>query len=231
MLENDQINCMSQESPPTTRPIRQYIRRSTYVPKTKGMRWSENPERAAEIVRRINGGEFAINLAKELGISRERVRQIYKKETGHGTRHLRTYNLRLQKAAARKVFLASVKFICQYCKKPVRFGDTPRNMRTFCFDCRQMVNQRQLDLQNLVVCDGCGITYPPYRTTRGKYRRHFHDIDCYNKNKSGYLYQKNEVKTAPTKSSDLVYDEQAGVERFMAQRRKLKQDSLKTPKS
>lgn len=114
----------------------QYKYESAYI--------SQN-NRQTNIVEMIEGGNTLQEVGTKLNLSRERVRQIYKRQTGHGTQSFRDIqNERLK-----------IEKICEYCSSIFR---TKLDSQTYCsYICR---NEAAFYRHNaLKICKTCNLGY------------------------------------------------------------------------
>lgn len=129
----------------------------------KGTTGSLDPVRDTLIVRRIALGETLQSIGNDLGISRERVRQIYKKYTHRGARERYLKNM-LTKVAK----LNQVKFTCKSCNRKITFAEGA-NRQIYCVNClpRKANDGNKLVKIQTLTCSGCGKSYHPrYQSLR-----------------------------------------------------------------
>jgi len=131
---------------------------------------------------KIYSGE---ELARMFGITRERVRQIYKKMTGKAIGKERQEFFSRIRSAKKERHLNSVNFTCLVCKKEVTFRENQYGNGKYCKSCISLSNK--YDYTVWVKCSGCGKKFHPFRNHNtpsviqhltGKYGR-FCTRDCY----------------------------------------------------
>lgn len=149
--------------------------------------------RERQIVFLMNTGLFTLErVGKLYGISRERIRQIYKKKIGtsHIEKRDRLFQPQIQKEI--KKLLKSVKFHCVACKKPVTY-EKARNSYSLCKNCRKIQVIEQRNPYITLICTKCGKSYHPLRNylyfplNKIKHEKwgNFHSTRCYLKFKKG----------------------------------------------
>ena len=110
------------------------------------------------------------------GVSRERIRQIYKRATGRGAGERMVLRREIKnevKGQVEKAKLESVKFHCRACNKPVMHKEGKYHL---CVKCSDMLTKRQRDPYTLLQCIVCGDDFHPFRNNpNGKYC----STDCY----------------------------------------------------
>jgi len=127
-------------------------------------------------------GRTLVSVGDELGISRERVRQIFKKITGRGWGiQRRTTEQELRD----KAWMDTAIFACRQCGREVnrrfRLENGYKNASVFCSDkCRGIFNRR--DFKVTKICVRCGKGFHPFRnwdspSNRGKAL--YCSRDCY----------------------------------------------------
>ncbi len=98
------------------------------------------------------------------GVTRERIRQIVKKVTGHGSSFIETKMQRREEARAEKARLRAihdqeVRFICPECGGPATFGETSKKS----IRCRKCQGFRTSHRSVFAInCDFCGVSYHPW---------------------------------------------------------------------
>ena len=143
---------------------------------------SADPKRAGYIIKQVIGGRTLKDLGQELGLTRQRVEQIYFKFMGQCVRPLKRAKFLMQ----RKAELAKVKFYCLICHNPVTFGNA-RSRRTFCAKCVPPGLGHNERVAARFKCSGCGIMFHPIRTTEHHFMgsdprytgRRFHNAECF----------------------------------------------------
>lgn len=137
--------------------------------------------RNQDIIQQLTEGTASIvNLGKKYNISRERVSQIYYRETGEsrGKLRVRRSSIRKQK---KEDFLSAVKFVCASCGKEVTNAEG-KYKRKYCNDCHELSQYHKRALDIIYTCSTCGKDYHPF--SNSKHKRilgHFCSLDCYYK--------------------------------------------------
>lgn len=134
-------------------------------------------DRNKQIVERLDSGNVSMNkLSKELGMTRQRISQIYYKTSGKIAGLFR-----LQKKSNSKIKkdnkLSDVKFICAGCNKSVTYKDG-KHLSKYCRECHSKNKQGQRNLNITLNCETCRKEYHPFRSkqSQGNYcsRKCFH---------------------------------------------------------
>lgn len=144
-------------------------------------------KRNKEIVERVEGGEPPADVARFFGMSRERIRQIYKKivgvnpKDGEGNKKKRLSQLIIREAKIEEKL--SETFTCAFCKKAVERRDQP-HFHKYCSDCIIYYKDNNKRLNIRMICSGCGVEYIPYTPSfynqkNNKQKRGFHNQACY----------------------------------------------------
>lgn len=136
-------------------------------------------ERNRDIVSKlINGVESIVTLGKKYNISRERVSQIYYKETGAKRGQLREHRKELRDEV-RNVILNSFKFICEGCSKNVDHREG-HYKRKYCQDCHDLVQNKKRSVAIVYKCTTCEKDYFPFTNSRKERKAgYFCSLDCY----------------------------------------------------
>jgi DNA-directed RNA polymerase subunit M/transcription elongation factor TFIIS len=146
-------------------------------------------ERNKDIVEKlINGVESIVTLGKKYNISRERVSQIYYKETGSKRGELRTHREELRQYA-KNIILDSFKFVCEGCGKHVDHREG-HYKRKYCQDCHNLVQNEKRSIGITHQCSTCGKDYHPFTNAKQERKSgYFCSLICYHKfqgrNKNG----------------------------------------------
>ena len=119
-------------------------------------------QRDQTIVAEIFIGKTFQSVGDKFGISRERVRQIFKAKTGMGRDELK----RAEKFQKKVNLMQKIKFFCKQCKDPVIYSQ--QGIRKFCSTTcwKEYYSSRGEGCRNLkvkLICSGCGIDYHPHR--------------------------------------------------------------------
>jgi len=129
------------------------------------------------VLRLCRSGQFTLAEIGKMcgGITRERVRQIYKKMTGSPYRvHINA--IRARNAAKKEKYLDSVSFHCQRCKRPVLHRGRTRGGKKFCLECSHLRKSKQLNLNITNICKTC---YMPFHPHPGTPNQKYHNRNCY----------------------------------------------------
>ena len=146
-------------------------------------RFVDTEDRNTYIVNTLLRGNYTLQkVADDVGLTRERIRQIYKKETGR--RYVdRRIKHRKDSIIAKLKYLEAVKFDCVYCGQPVIRRDAGSSTK-FCPDCRVATLMGSArDINKIVVCKYCKVEYHPYRNWR-------HQGSSYCSRECYYLYRR-----------------------------------------
>lgn len=145
-------------------------------------------ERNKKLVELYDSGLYTLEqVGGMFDISRERVRQIYKRETGKSATIRRETKKKVEEIRRQKS-LNLVAFKCGACGKPVTHREKGRR-HSLCESCNYLQNVKQVAIYTTYVCDGCGVSYHPKRTSisyaptnhKKEYYpgKHFHTQECY----------------------------------------------------
>lgn len=120
--------------------------------------------RNRDLIDRINAGEPAAEIGRSLGVSRERVRQIYQRATGTNPGPITHQRWLERRRIERENHQRQVHFFCAGCGQPVTFAYLHK--RKFCLACRayRLKTQRQPDKTNQ--CHVCGGYFHPFHNTK-----------------------------------------------------------------
>lgn len=117
---------------------------------------------------------------KRYGISRERIRQIYKRETGKPYR-IRLDTNRKNKEEETRKRLKSVRYHCKACGKAVTYKEG-YHKHFYCNGCHYIRTVLRRDPQKTFICDECGIKYHPLHNWKFlgyENQLRFHNHRCY----------------------------------------------------
>lgn len=136
---------------------------------------NEKPERNAEVIKSCQTGKFTLSqLAVMYGISRERIRQIYKKGTGASYR-VRILNYREKRKEE------EVQQLAQFAITPIRkcaavgcakgvYAKKGKTKRAYCEDHFAISKDRNLRIR--LSCYVCGMFFFPFRNYNSPSLRH-----------------------------------------------------------
>jgi len=132
-----------------------------------------------EIVRQLTDGTTSIvDLGKKYNISRERVSQIYYKETGKTRGHLRDRRVNIRHDA-KEDFLNSLRFVCDGCGTDVTQREG-HYKRKYCSVCHELSQYKKRALDTTYTCSTCGKDYHPFANSKNKRRvGYFCSLQCY----------------------------------------------------
>ena len=130
----------------------------------------------------LTGAYTLEEIGEKYGITRERVRQIFKRKTG-----LPYYHRKLESQKARveayKKEMEAIKFYCTICDEPVKRKDSG-SLMNHCPECwvkREKIGNLR-DIKTTFICDECGDSFHPYRNWRYlKNKPRFCVNTCYEK--------------------------------------------------
>ena len=110
----------------------------------------------------LETGKFTLReIAEKYGLTRERVRQIWKKNMGNGyDRHYRVLS-KIKKEKYEK-FLNTIKFVCLRCKKKV--ANREKYSQVYCSVCRKQMRMTgtRRNYRIIRVCGSCGKDFSPW---------------------------------------------------------------------
>lgn len=108
----------------------------------------------------LDSGDYTLEqVGKIFGVSRERIRQIYRRATGKKTRERINKKTEIRKKRLEKEG-AETKFICDGCGKKSPKKDSGK---MFCLDCRK-ISKGGKDPRIKLTCKRCGKIYNPSRS-------------------------------------------------------------------
>lgn len=149
-----------------------------------------NHETVKVILKCHDAGITMIKTADTLGITKQRVDQIYKRERG---RYWSEEKKRKKMAELNRIIerANTVKFVCKNCHKPVLWKDAG-NAKIYCtiFCNKEFKSRFQRNFKKTNVCVGCGINFHPYR---GFPDQPFHNRKCYFKNMNKRAKRKSKL--------------------------------------
>ena len=126
-------------------------------------------EKDREIIALLETGHYTLaQIGTRYNLSRERIRQIYHRATGHGyIKHIQTY-WAIRKERKEKIKLLrdnSLKFNCNACQKPVLYKDG-FHLSKLCRKCSDLFKKDGRDVYVTNICPVCKISFHPYRSMR-----------------------------------------------------------------
>lgn len=128
------------------------------------------------IIRYLRKGIPAAQLADDLGITRERVRQIYYNITGKNPKTIKEKNQK------QNTILYRTRRHCLACGK--KFFPSEEGGYYYCSeDCRKKMEVREQKIGAARTCYICGKKFMPFRNGKNIHRkasnRYFHNNDCF----------------------------------------------------
>ena len=124
-------------------------------------------QRDREIIEALDSGEVTLQqVGDRYGITRERVRQIYKRETGASAKDNRLSLLRKKRAEEHVQKLKESEYDCSACGDHVIPTTLKRNQpgdRRLCEKCRHILKVEGRDPFTLVECLWCKVSFHPNR--------------------------------------------------------------------
>lgn len=139
----------------------------------------QNKSKDIEIVRLLNTGDYTLQAVGDIyNLSRERIRQIYKRETG--TPYNRKYGQKRVRLKEQKKIesLKLIKFNCKGCGKAVTREEARYNL-SYCPDCHYLWKVKRRDPKENRICLNCGVTFHPLRNWKSVGISRFHSVKCY----------------------------------------------------
>lgn len=126
-------------------------------------------KRNKTIIEKLDSGRYTLKrLGEEYGITRERVRQIYKREMGRSHHEKRSEFLKHQSHLYRLRIIREkkkhVRFLCKECGKPVTEIDDKRLIAT-CRSCSRKYRKTERIPEKITICLFCHKEFHPYRGT------------------------------------------------------------------
>jgi endogenous inhibitor of DNA gyrase (YacG/DUF329 family) len=143
-----------------------------------------NKKQRKFIVINIKKGIAPVQIADDLGVTRERIRQIFKEEYGvNPQKYLQeTFPLKLLTKKEKADTLILRNRYCVYCGKPF-INKTENGRRYFCSSrCQNKMVYKYNTFKNSKTCLVCGKIFLPYRVSkyikRGNLHRYFCSREC-----------------------------------------------------
>lgn len=147
-------------------------------------------KRNTRIVELAATGKYTLQrLADTFHMSRERIRQIYKRHTGKRFRerinfdHAKIVKRQKIEAAEKELHKKDIIFYCFNCHRPVTREERKGGTRKFCKDCQNIYRGDGRDLSITKICKGCGTPFHPFRSAgypnNNKSKGIYHSKDCY----------------------------------------------------
>lgn len=138
-----------------------------------------NPERDEAAMTLLRGGQFTLDDVGGLfGITRERVRQIYKKYAHAGYRQMqkkRQEEVLEQKKQEKERMGNEIRFRCVGCGKEVLRKESQG--RKYCPDCRIWALKYERKMDDLRLCIQCGKMFPSRRFGNSYFCNQKHHFD------------------------------------------------------
>lgn len=162
-----------------------------------------------EIVQDVDLGTKTLNdIGKFYGISRERVRQIYKEHTGKPARN-RILNKQSEKEKTQQELLQKVKYTCVGCAKSVTHKEAGRKHK-YCRRCHRIFKSYR-DPQRIYQCRMCNSDFHPLRIVRysDKEKGDYCSMSCYKKSVTFYLFmqKKNAERVDVFRKRNKLFEE------------------------
>lgn len=118
----------------------------------------EKTARNQKVVEMMDSFEYTYQSAgDELGISKQRVEQIYRKNAPDPS----NYSNHLKKMKELKG--EEIVYVCKYCKTPVKAKDRPFKHSTRCKNCLDVAKVTNRRSKILKVCELCGKEFYPWK--------------------------------------------------------------------
>jgi len=151
---------------------------------------NQKTSRNDTIVRLLNSGRYTLQeIGNKYKISRERVRKIYKNETGKPYQLHKHYEYQLKQAFLKKKEL-TIKFICAGCHKAATYHEVSRKKK-LCSNCNDLLIKRHRNPYILAQCAICGVKFHPFRDLQ--YHNDSKKLLCSNRCRMQYLWEINEL--------------------------------------
>lgn len=122
----------------------------------------EIQQRIDYILNSISEGRLQIDIARDLNITRERVRQIYNKNATIPYRDIRYQILQKLKVEKLDKLGREVNYICKACDRPVYKIENGKKTMSGSLLCHICHDKYLAPIKR--TCDWCGIEYAPYRS-------------------------------------------------------------------
>lgn len=147
-------------------------------------------KRNLRVVELAATGKYTLQrLADTFHVSRERIRQIYKRYTGKRFQerlaldHAKIVKRKELEAAEKELHKKDIIFYCFNCHSPVSREERKGGTRKFCKKCQELYRGDGRDLSITKLCKGCGTPFHPFRSAgypnSNKSKGIFHSKDCY----------------------------------------------------
>lgn len=173
---------------PRTAEVPSYWKRRKFC--SRRCAWGHQKEQTMkdrdDLIHEIDAGLTTLDGAgKKYGISRERVRQIYKKATGKGARN-RIKAMAEVKEYEKGLRDLEVKVVCERCGTIVLRGEarTKGGGFKYCRDCRELQIYAQRDIRTTFWCETCKEDFHPprnWRVPKQRAKGRFCSMACYMK--------------------------------------------------
>ena len=157
----------------------------------------------------LGTGKYTLEeVANKYDLTRERIRQIWKKNTGRGYDRYQKYRRQIKEEKEQE-FLDSVKYICLRCGKEVTHRESWGSV--YCFDCRQtMLRGGTRNYRVSKTCLSCSKKFHPWTNANSpsvvNYSKagQFCSRDCYRKSPAFFGGWLNLKRFSEEKIIDLV---------------------------
>ena len=154
-----------------------------YGARDKRVKGSFTPDRDTKIIELVNKGLTFDAVGSVYQITRERVRQIYKKYVGMSPVYMRTVVKKQQAIEQGKKY----KFTCIFCDTPISYADG-KGRNAICRTCFPSSSKDMARATFTAKCNGCGVEFNPTRIQLIKAKgevdprykgRLYHSFDCF----------------------------------------------------
>ena len=137
-------------------------------------------KRQSYIIKNLGSGKKSmVQLAFELGISRERVSQIYYKAIGETERGSLLIARRERQEEQRENWLDSAKFLCASCGIPVSHREG-KYLHKYCLKCHDIGKKERRIMRITFICSTCKKSFHPFYNSTNKNKvGHFCSRECY----------------------------------------------------
>ena len=163
----------------------------SFISKSKVRTFPTSKDRIAWVVEQDRLSRTLEATGDELGLTRERVRQIFTKETNRGWGEDRIAENRAVRETRRSEEAVRVRGACKMCKTTLSRALTGSSHKFCSKKCRK--EWEYLDREVELRCDNCKEKFHPYRnhkTPSVRSKRHFCSRACYIKYRSGHKNRK-----------------------------------------